>query len=49
MNNNTEEYAVYQLKLPQDLWKRFKIKSLTDNKSNYRETIQELVEKYVGR
>ena len=49
MNNSTDKHAVYQFKLPQDLWRRFKIKSLDDKKENYRVTLIELIERYVGR
>ena len=43
-----KEFATYQFKIPQDLWTKFKIKSLTDKNATYRETLTKLIERYVG-
>ena len=45
-NKDTTEYATYQLKIPHDLWIKFKIKSLTDKSPTYRDTLLDLIERY---
>tara|TARA_Y100000310_G_scaffold33892_1_gene32013 strand:- start:4763 stop:4936 length:174 start_codon:yes stop_codon:yes gene_type:complete len=42
------EFATYQFKIPYALWTRFKIKSLTEKRPTYRETLIDLIERYVG-
>ena len=42
-----KEFATYQFKIPQDLWTRFKIKSLTEKNPTYRDTLLDLIERYV--
>ena len=42
-----KEFATYQFKIPQDLWTKFKIKSLTDKNPTYRDTLLDLIERYV--
>ena len=41
------EFSTYQFKVPHALWKRFKIKSLTEKSATYRETLIGLIERYV--
>jgi len=48
MKKNTKEFATYTLKIPQRLFTKFKIKSLTDKHATYRETLTKLIEEYVG-
>ena len=43
-----KEFATYQFKIPHALWTKFKIKSLTDKRPTYRETLIDLIERYVG-
>ena len=45
---NDKKYATYQFKLPQDLWNKFKIKSITENRNTYRDTLIVLIERYVS-
>ena len=47
MKKNTKEFATYTLKIPQRLFTKFKIKSLTDKHATYRETLTKLMEDYV--
>ena len=49
MKREEREFATYTLKIPQGLFTKFKIKSLTDNNATYRETLTRLIEEYVGR
>ena len=42
------EFATYQFKIPHALWTQFKIKSLTEKRPTYRETLIHLIERYVG-
>ena len=42
------EFATYQFKIPQSLWTKFKIKSLTEKSPTYRDTLLDLIERYVG-
>ena len=47
MKKNTKEFTTYTLKIPQRLFTKFKIKSLTDNNATYSETLTKLIEEYV--
>lgn len=49
--NNTEEttYATYQFKVPEGLWRKFKIKNLENNKASLKGTLIELIQGYVNR
>ena len=47
MNRKDKEFTTYTLKIPQRLFTKFKIKSLTDNNATYRETLTKLIEEYV--
>jgi len=47
MKRVTREFATYTLKVPHDLFTKFKIKSLTDKDATYRETLTRLMEEYV--
>ena len=47
MKRKDKEFATYTLKVPHDLFTRFKIKSLTDKHATYRETLTKLMEDYV--
>ena len=49
MKIKEREFAHFQFKVPHDLWRRFKIKTIEDNSPTYREKLIELIEKYVGR
>ena len=42
-----KEFATYTLKVPHELFTKFKIKSLTDKHATYRETLTKLMEDYV--
>ena len=42
-----KEFATYTLKVPQELFTKFKIKSLTQKDATYRETLTKLMEDYV--
>ena len=49
-NNGTEkDFATYQLKIPNELWKQFKIKMLTDDRKGLGNTILEIMEGYVSK
>ena len=48
MKRKDREFATYTLKVPHDLFTKFKIKSLTDKHATYRETLTKLIEEYVG-
>ena len=41
------EFATYTLKVPQELYRKFKIKSLTKKDATFRETLTRLIEEYV--
>jgi len=47
MKRKDREFATYTLKVPHDLFTKFKIKSLTDKYATYRETLTKLMEDYV--
>ena len=48
MNNiEGKEFATYQFKVPHELWTKFKIKSLTEKSPTYRDTLLDLIERYV--
>jgi len=47
--NSDVDFSVYTLKIKTELFKQFKIKSLTDNNATYRETLTKLIEDYVNR
>ena len=42
-----KEFATYQFKIPYALWNKFKIKSLTDESPTYKDTLLNLIERYV--
>ena len=42
-----KEFATYQFKIPQELWTKFKIKSLTEKSPTYSNTLLDLIERYV--
>ena len=42
-----KEFSTYTLKVPQDLYRKFKIKSLTQKDATFRETLTRLMEEYV--
>ena len=42
-----KEFATYTLRIPKELFTRFKIKSLTEKDATYRETLTKLIEEYV--
>ena len=42
-----KEFATYTLKVPQELYRKFKIKSLTKKDATFRETLTRLMEEYV--
>ncbi len=48
MKRKDREFATYTLKVPQELFTRFKIKSLTVKDATYRETLTRLMEEFVG-
>ena len=48
METIKKEFATYQFKIPQDLWTRFKIKSLTEKNLTYKDTLLDLIERYVS-
>ena len=48
MKRKDREFSTYTLKVPHELFTRFKIKSLTDKDATYRETLTKLIEEYVG-
>ena len=48
MKRKDREFATYTLKVPQPLFTRFKIKSLTEKDATYRETLTKIIERYVG-
>ena len=43
-----KEFATYQFKIPQELWMKFKIKSLTEKSPTYSNTLLDLIERYVS-
>ena len=43
-----KEFATYQFKIPQDLWTKFKIKSLTEKSPTYCNTLLDLIKRYVS-
>ena len=47
MKRKDKEFATYTLKVPHDLFTRFKIKSLTQKDATYRETLTRLMEDFV--
>ena len=47
MKIKDREFATYTLKVPHDLYTRFKIKSLTNKDATFRETLTRLMEDYV--
>ena len=47
MKTREKEFATYTLRIPKDLFTRFKIKSLTEKDATYRETLTKLMEAYV--
>ena len=47
MKRKDREFSTYTLKVPHELFTRFKIKSLTDKDATYRETLTKLMEDYV--
>ena len=47
-NGDTKEFATIQLKVPRDLWKKFKHKAI-DNDKTCSGTLIELVQKHVQR
>mgnify|MGYP003140547857 CR=1 FL=1 len=48
MKREDKKFAMYQFKVPYDLWTRFKIKSITEKQPTYKDTLIELIEKYVS-
>ena len=49
VNKIEKEFATYQLKIPNELWKQFKIKMLTDDRKGLGNTILEILEGYVSK
>ena len=49
METTKKDFATYQFKIPQELWTKFKIKSISENSPTYRETLINLIKEYVGR
>ena len=51
MNNRKDvgQFATYQLKIPHELWKKFKIKTITDDRGTLGETILEIMEGFVSK
>ena len=47
MKRKDREFATYTLKVPQELFTKFKIKSLTQKDATYRETLTKLMEEFV--
>ncbi len=47
METREKEFTTYTLKIANDLFTEFKIKSLTDKDATYRETLTKLIEDYV--
>ena len=47
MKRRDREFVTYTLKVPQELFTKFKIKSLTVKDATYRETLTKLIEEYV--
>jgi hypothetical protein len=48
MKKREKEFATYTLRIPKDLFTKFKIKSLTEKDATYRETLTKIIERYVG-
>jgi len=46
-NIEGKKFATYQFKVPHELWMKFKIKSLTEKSPTYRDTLLDLIERYV--
>ena len=51
MNKNKDvgEYATYQIKIPHELWKKLKIKTITDNEGTYGDAILRIMESHVSK
>ena len=47
MKNIDKEFATYTLRIPKELFTKFKIKSLTNKDATYRETLTRLMEEFV--
>ena len=47
METTKKDFATYQFKIPQELWTKFKIKSLTEKSPTYSNTLLDLIERYV--
>ena len=47
MKRENKEFATYTLKVPRELFTKFKIKSLTQKDATYRETLTRLMEEYI--
>jgi len=47
MKRKDKEFATYTLKVPHELFTKFKIKSLTVKDATYRETLTKLMEEFV--
>ena len=47
MKRKDREFATYTLKVPHELFTKFKIKSLTVKDATYRETLTKLMEEFV--
>ena len=48
METTKKDFATYQFKIPQELWTKFKIKSLTEKSPTYSNTLLDLMERYVS-
>ena len=48
METTKKDFATYQFKIPQELWMKFKIKSLTEKSPTYSNTLLDLIERYVS-
>ena len=44
-----KKHSTYMIKISNDLFRKFKIKSLENNDATYRETLLRLIEDYVSR
>ena len=45
METTKKDFATYQFKIPQELWTKFKIKSLTEKSPTYSNTLLDLIER----
>ena len=48
MNKIEEKFATYQFKIPLPLWNKFKIKSIQENDDTYRDTLINVIRRFVN-